>query len=328
MPLRTLAHVLHHHLKQPTTNSTQSLLSQIKPPLHLNLQSEALHTQVPMTIKPHFISHSEPAATQSLAPEVTSGVLVETLQHSFSESRSHLRQMPSKFQHSASNKLFIVPSSQDHSVPQVNQIAETSVTQQPSQLRVTGPFGFLKSDPFMATPTPNPVTHAKMRHSDSVTLTVAYKTSSFQPLQPSPTLSQTTQTDPQHSSTLSFLPKFHLELSTIQYNLPSTELPSSLIPTPPITEIHLSTTTPSASSKLSQTQPESSPTQNSQLPFSTIRPSDQSLHPSLLDAEVVQQVNRSHWLNTTHESHPVQPELTDWLKRNTSQSPMTSNDPR
>lgn len=180
----------------------------------------------------------------------------------------------------------------------------------------------------MATPTPNPVTHAKMRHSDSVTLTVAYKTSSFQPLQPSPTLSQTTQTDPQHSSTLSFLPKFHLELSTIQYNLPSTELPSSLIPTPPISEIHLSTTTPSASSKLSQTQPESSPTQNSQLPFSTIRPSDQSLHPSLLDAEVVQQVNRSHWLNTTHESHPVQPELTDWLKRNTSQSPMTSNDPR
>lgn len=57
-----------------------------------------------------------------------------------------------------------------------------------------------------------------------------------------------------------------------------------------------------------------------------------TLHPQV---PVSPHVNMSIWVNATQQGNSVKSakssndsELTDWLKRNTSQSPMTSNDPR
>lgn len=164
---------------------------------------------------------------------------------------------------------------------------------------------------------------------------------------PSPTLSQF---DSQQSFTQSLFPKFHLELSTIQ---PSTQPPSSSVTKPQQSQIHSqpSPTLPKPTSTiptLPQTQPQSSPTQHpllhSQAPLpqtfqpsvSTIYPPDQTSDSSTLVYEipVVHQVNTPDQgrLNTSQQGEPVQsaksPNDTEWLKRNTSQSPMTSNDPR
>ncbi|XP_035513859.1 bromodomain-containing protein 4-like [Morone saxatilis] len=278
---------------------------------------------------------------------------------------------------------------------------EMSVSQPPSKLQGGGPFSFLKMDLYLPTPTQSRVTEIKASHSESVTQSSAelhksqtqphqlvtkstfyqsYHEStstqitqtklehSGQPLhqkthwQSSPTHSQISRSDPQQSFPQSLFPKFHLELSTIQFYLPSTQ------PPPPQSQTHsqplLALPKPTSTiSELPQTQTQSSPIQHplfhSQAPLPQtetpplqhrnplkIQPSDSTNHhpdqtsnPSKLDPEipVVHQVNMSDQvhLNISQQGVPVQSaksandtELTEWLKRNTSQSPMTSNDPR
>ncbi|XP_050931188.1 mucin-4 [Lates calcarifer] len=161
-------------------------------------------------------------------------------------------------------------------------------------------------------------------------------------LQPSPALSQMPQTHPQQSFTFKFIPKFHLEPSTIQYHLPSTQHPPSSITTPQPSHVHgqPSSTKPTLGiSTLLQTQPQSSPTRQPQPSVSTIHPHGQTSNPSTLAPEIptMHQVNLSDQvqLNVTQQADPVQSakstndtELIEWLKKNTSQSPMTSNYPR
>ncbi|XP_070821604.1 mucin-4-like isoform X2 [Chaetodon trifascialis] len=186
--------------------------------------------------------------------------------------------------------------------------------------------------------------------------------------QTSPKLSQISQSDPQQSFTQSLSLKFHLELSTIQHYLPSKEPSPPLVTKAQQSQMHSQPSTTlskpaSTISTLPQSQPQSSPTQHPlvhsqatppqtemfplqyrntfkvQPSISTIPPPDETSDPPTLDPEitVVHQVNMSNQvqLNTTQQGNPFQSaksandtELTEWLKRNTSQSPMTSNDPR
>ncbi|XP_068461072.1 uncharacterized protein [Clinocottus analis] len=170
-------------------------------------------------------------------------------------------------------------------------------------------------------------------------------------LQPSPA---TSQSDPQRSFTQSLLPKFHLELSTNPHYLPSTQPPPSSVTKPQRSPTH------SEPTKTMSTLPQSSPTQHpllhsrAHLPQTEtfplqhrntlkIQPSISTAYqtpdPSTLDPEipVAHQVNMSDTVqrNTSQKGDPGQgaktandTELTEWLKRNTSQSPMTSNDQR
>ncbi|CAK6959735.1 titin [Scomber scombrus] len=181
--------------------------------------------------------------------------------------------------------------------------------------------------------------------------------------QPSPTISQISQTYHQQRFNQGLHPKFHFE-----HHVPSTqplpslvnkpqesqthEQPSPMLPKPTLTISTPPQTQPQSSpmphpvphSRLPQPQTESFPLQHKNTP--KIQPSISSTHlpdrtsdPSHLDPEVpvVHQVNVSNQvqLNISQQGQPVQSaksandtELTEWLKRNTSQSPMTSNDPR
>lgn len=277
---------------------------------------------------------------------------------------------------------------------------ETSMPPLPSKLPVGTSFGFLE-DSYLQTPTLSPVTQTKRTHSGPVTQSSASqaelhqtqphqlltesqlylfyrKTTSRQVSQtnledpghqkthPSPKLSQISQAYPQQSFTQSLSLKFHLELSTIQHYLPSTQPSPPSVTNTQQSQMFLWQTLPKPTSTIStppQSQPQSSPTQHPLLhspapppqtetfPFqhrnplktqpsvSTIHPPDQTYDPSTLNPEtpVVHQVNMSNQvqLNTSQQGDPVQSaksandsELTEWLKRNTSQSPMTSNDPR
>ncbi|KAM7017945.1 uncharacterized protein LKV04_000665 [Tautogolabrus adspersus] len=189
-----------------------------------------------------------------------------------------------------------------------------------------------------------------------------------QKTQPSATISKVDQSDNHQTFSQSFLTKFQLELSTIQHSLPPTQTPPSPVTKPQLSQIHSKSLSvllkpTSTISTLSQTQHQSSQTQNpllhSQAPqsqtetppiqhknpfiiqpsISATHPADQTFNPSILDPEIppLHQVNMSDQmhLNTSRQGEPDQSaksenetKLTEWLKRNTSQSPMTSNDPR
>ncbi|XP_078026694.1 uncharacterized protein LOC117252596 [Epinephelus lanceolatus] len=181
----------------------------------------------------------------------------------------------------------------------------------------------------------------------------------LQHLHPSPTISQISQSDPQQSFTHGLFPKFQLELSTIPHYLPPTQPPTSIVTNPQLSQTH-SQFSPATPTSTLFTLPQSSPTPhpllNSQAPLSQtetfavqhrnpleIKPSVSTIRetndPSTLDPEitVVNRVNVSDQvqLNTSQQDDSVHSaksgndtELTEWLKRNTSQSPMTSNDPR
>ncbi len=201
-------------------------------------------------------------------------------------------------------------------------------------------------------PTSTQISQTKLEHPDQL---LHPKTD----LQLSPTLSQRSHSDSQQ--TFSLFPKFHLELSTVQHYPPSTQLPPSSKPQQPQINSHPPPSLPkptSTTSTLPQTQPQSSPTQHPLLhsqtetfslqhrnppkiqpSISTIHPPDQTAEPSTSDPQIpiVHEVTMSDHVtpNTSQQGDPVKSaksandtELTEWLKRNTSQSPMTSNDPR
>lgn len=184
--------------------------------------------------------------------------------------------------------------------------------------------------------------------------------------QASPTPSQMPQSDTDQSFTPSPFQKFHLEQATIKYYLPYTQSPPLSVTLPEQSHFQPFPTMPEPSltvSPLPPMEPQLSPTQHPLLSsqtfipqtetfpldhssplliqpsFSTIYPPDQTLKPSTVEPEIpgVHQVNMSDQvqLNISKPGDPVQSaksandtELTEWLKRNTSQSPMTSNDPR
>ncbi|XP_028270444.1 uncharacterized protein LOC114441633 [Parambassis ranga] len=257
---------------QPTTHPTQPLVTQMQPPI------------LPPPPHPNFQSMRLPVT-------MTSTVLGAAFQHLYNESLRPTSAL-THLQHEDSDEMLSV--SQGANVHVVSPVSQKSS----SKLPVGGLLGFLKLDLYTPTTTQSH-TAAPQAPQSQPPITLFH--SSFRNTLSA--VSQTPHTHPQQSFTLSFLPKFHLELSTLQLHLPSMK------PSQPSTAI-------------SQTQSESSPTQRPPLSFSTFQP------PPTLEPEVIQQ-------NATPQGPPVQSvksandtELTNWLKRNTSQSPMTSNDPR
>ncbi|XP_071339664.1 protein sax-3 [Trachinotus anak] len=370
MSPRSLGRFSHHSLLQPTTNPNQPLVTQMQPPI----LPPPPPPQLPVTSASLLITDSEPLVTQNQTSVVTSEVLGTTIQYLLPESQSHLTLTSShtQFQHQVSEEL--LTDSKGSDIPAVSLVSQTPelltekpVTQPPSKLSVGAPFGFLKSDSYLRTPTHGLVTQTMTSHSSSVTQLYRSQTQSHQLVtksqfypsfheptssqtsqtnllhqQPPPTTSQIPRSHPQQFLTLSFLPKFHLELSTIQHHLSPTQPSPSSITTFQPSHVHSPPSIPkpaSAISTLPQTQTRSSPTQHLHPSVSTTHPHDQTPHLSTLVPKnpVVHQVNISDkvQLNVTQQGDPAQSdksandtELSEWLKRNTSQSPMTSNDPR
>ena len=383
MPRGSHGRLLQHHLNQPTTKPTRTLVTQMQPPMlppppHPNFQSLHLH------------AHSHTLA-------VTSKVLHTTVQYVLTESPSHLTLTSShtQFEHQGSDVLLIKPDSKGskiHAVTLASQITEfvteTSMPQPTSNPPVGRPFSSLTLDLYSVTTTQTP----EMNNSDSTasqedktqphqlvsknefyqsyhqpTLTQISQTKLedlVQPLQQktdSPTISQISPSVHQQSFTQRLFPKFHLELLTTQNYLAFTQPSPSSVTKP---QQFLSQPLPTLSqltstiSTLPQNQPRPSPTQHPLLhvqspppqteSFSlqprepsipTLHPPDQASKSSTLAPEIrfVHQVNMSDQvqLNNSQLGDTVQSvktpndtELTEWLKRNTSQSPMTSNNPR
>ncbi|XP_059193453.1 mucin-2-like [Centropristis striata] len=320
-----------------------------------------------------MISNSEPAVTHGQTSAATGQVSGTTFRYLLAESQSHLTLASSRtqYQHQVSDELLEEPDN-IHAVSGASQITETS------NRPVGEPFGFLKWVSSSPTPTQSPVTQTMTGRSGSVTQSSALRAKTHETVTKSqfyqsnneqtstltsptelehqdqqqkthPHVSQVSQSDPQQGFTQSFFPKFHLELSTIHYYLPSTQPPPSSVTKPQHSQIHgqLSPAKPtSTASTLPQTSSTRHPLQTETFPLRhrnplKIQPSISTIHqtsnPSTLDPHtpVVHQVNASDQLNTSQQGDPVQSaksandtELTEWLKRNTSQSPMTSNDPR
>ncbi|XP_062418509.1 roundabout homolog 1 isoform X2 [Pungitius pungitius] len=165
-------------------------------------------------------------------------------------------------------------------------------------------------------------------------------------LQDSPTISQMTQADPQPSFTQSLLPKFHLEPSTNSNHLPSTQPPPSSVTHPRRSQTH------SEPTKTTSALPQSSPTQHPLLHSHAPLPQTETsplqhrkplkIQPSISTHQtsetlVVHRIDMSDAVqrNTSHRGEPGHDAKSandtgpsEWLKRNTSQSPMTSNDQR
>ncbi|XP_041642845.1 uncharacterized protein LOC121509488 [Cheilinus undulatus] len=184
-----------------------------------------------------------------------------------------------------------------------------------------------------------------------------------QKTQPSPTLLKIPQSDNHQTFSQNFVPKFQLESSTIQHHLPPTKTPTVTKSQPSQIYSQLSRVflkSNSTMATLSQTKHQSLQTlHQSEAPqprtdtsliqhknpfiirpsISTIHPPNQTPNPPTVDPEipVIHQVNISDQVqpNTSRQGEADQSDksehetkLTEWLKRNTSQSPMTSNDPR
>ncbi|KAK2837951.1 hypothetical protein Q5P01_015163 [Channa striata] len=354
----SLAHLSQNHQNQPTTNPPQASVTQMQPPIlppppHPNFQS--VLTQ-PETKAPLLTSDSKLAVTHSPTSVAASEIWGTTLQYLLTESQPHLTLTPSPSQilHQVTDVLLIKSDSQSSNINAAtpvgqitNSFTKMSVSQLPLKFQEGGAFGFLKSDSYLPTPTPNPVTQTRMtqygssrvqshqlvtenlfyQYYQDPSLSLSSQTKLKHPgqlqhqqthQQPSATPTQLSQTHPQQP--FGFLPKFHLEPSTTQHFSPSTQPPSSLITMPELSQVQ-----PSALSSLPHTQPQSLSAQPRQV--STLNPA----------SPVGLQVNMSDWvrLNATQQGDTVQSEksandteITEWHKRNTSQSPMTSNDPR
>ncbi|XP_037830569.1 uncharacterized protein LOC108233627 [Kryptolebias marmoratus] len=294
-----------------TIDPTQPFVTQLPmlpPPPHPNFQSTDLHHQ---TRNQRFISLSEPPATHNSTSEENSEVLGTTLDYLSTDSQT-VTSSNTQFHHQVNKESVLESDSQPsevHSESENGQIPNMFKFQPTSQFPVGEPSEYLKL--YTVTQTQSPATQTKTTH--SVTSEAGSYQSKPNPLQhtKSPisyqnTFSQIPQTKQIHSQsfphqpfTLSFSPKFHLELSTL---LPPTQ--------PQTLQADVQPSTTASSHELS-------PQQHPALSFSTISPLDPGS--SLPNPEV----NWSSQQNTTQL-----PNDADGQRKNTSQSPMTSNDPK
>nr|XP_019954556.1 PREDICTED: uncharacterized protein LOC109636947 isoform X1 [Paralichthys olivaceus] len=352
----------------PTTNPTQLLATKMQHPVlttppHPNFQSVARHNRLTVTDAP--ITHNQSLSVRRSHQKVK--LSSSTVQYQLAESQFHLASSRTNSPHQVIEELLTSPDSQVSKIhagsvatQTTEPVTETSLTQSQSKLPVRGPLGFLKLDSYLQTPAPNPATQTISSHSGSgiqssqgqsqqlvtesqfyqsdqePTTTLISQTKLETPShllhpQPSPAPSQIPQTHPLQF--FRFLPKFHLELSTTQLHLLSTQAPPSSVTTPQIDHVQSSTTEPYPAIS---TQHQPSSTQPAHFSISTIHPHDQTYDPPTLVPEIliVPQLNMSDQarLNVTQQGDPTKSvndtELTEWRKRNTSQSPTTSNDAR
>lgn len=340
---------------QPTS-STPPLVTQMQPPMlppppHPNFQSGVLHTRLPVT-SDLPLSNGQKSITQS------------HIEYQLPDVQTQFR--VARFQHQVSDKLSTEPSSQSPniqhvllSIPITEPFIEMSKSETLAELPVSRPSVFSKLDSYfltrakIQTTTSNYIIVSSSLQVESHSSATQISQTKLPHQQPSSIpIQQVSQSNPQQSFTESRFPLFLQELTTIQH-LPSTKPPSSSNAKPPDSQIysHPSPTLPKPPSSIftpTEIQPSSTPhpVPNSQPPpperesfplGPKIQPSistNPTSNSSELDPEisVVPHVNISSQLNISQQGQTVQSDKsandTEWLKRNTSQSPMTSNDPR
>lgn len=172
-------------------------------------------------------------------------------------------------------------------------------------------------------PTQSFVSQKKIRPSDSVKAVSEAEThnSKTHPFPQRHILSKneaSSQISPTKQTNLGYSPSFQ---QTSHLLLEQTITPMSFLP-----KFHLETPQMKPS-PLSLTEPQ--PFQaDDELPAVTLNPGSSQQHHPVSDPENTIHI---YWLNQLNATQREQPsngtELTDWKKRNTSQSPMTSNDP-
>lgn len=356
-------HLSHQHPSRTRDNSTQFLMAQmppmLPPPPHPHFQSIDLHTQSSKTSEP---SGQMSVATTEVLETTAQHLLTENQPRSMS-GLSHTKRQPK-----VRDMLLIQPDSQDAEVHVTSPASESQppstfeASHKPfgflkldSYLSPTLSHDTKIEMKYSDTKSP-PAPPVQMHPAEShqvFTESQVYRryhtpastrfpqTEAEDAAQP---LDQKTQSDPHQSLTQTLPQRFRLELSTQPFTRPphttAVTAPKSQDHSRPLT-IPAPTSTTSASP---QTQPQSSPTQHplqhrnppkTQASVSTTHPTHQTSDASTIHTEipVVNMSGRAQ--PNSSQGNPVRSvkaandtELTEWLKRNTSQSPMTSNDPR
>lgn len=358
---RSLGHLLQDHLSQQKNNPTQALVTQLQPPMlppppYPNFKSLHLLPQVPATNHPLLLSVSKPSKTQSLMSAVISKsqkqfqyedgdkVWIESdsqgpniralpLAGEITFTEMLVPQLPSKHPLGRTFAFLRLDSysektTESHSITQAHPQYALHKTEYHQSLT--------KSQFYQSYSMSTQMFQTKLSRSGQA---VQWETHNL------PTLSHTYPPDPQKTFAQSSVPKLDLELTTV-HDLRNTKSPTvpfthslpptqpQLLPTPH-SQLHSPTPLP---------QTEIFPDHHSKPPtarpsISPIYPSDQTFNTSTKHPEIpdVHQVNISdqvqlniskqgNSVNTTKLANDTR--LTEWLKRNTSQSPMTSNDPR
>ena len=159
------SHLSPQHLIQPTTDPTQLLATQMQhpaltPPPHPHFQSVDYHTPT-VTDAPVTHNQSLLVARSRLKVEV----LTSTSQYQLTESQFPLAASRTNVPHRVIDELLTSPDSPGSKIhagsvtsQTTGPVAETSLTQPPSKLPVSGPLGFLQFDSYLQTPAPNPAT--------------------------------------------------------------------------------------------------------------------------------------------------------------------------
>uniref|UniRef100_A0A1A7WPX6 Ig-like domain-containing protein n=1 Tax=Iconisemion striatum TaxID=60296 RepID=A0A1A7WPX6_9TELE len=295
------------HVSQQTTTPAQPFISQMQPPilpppLHPHFQSAGLHHQQPPKKKTLLMSNNHPVTHSPTSPG-TSEILGANPDYLQTSSQA-LTSSDAQVYLQNSKELVLAFDSQQSEVHDGSPEGQST---EMSKRQLSSEFLNLDSN------TPLPVTQIKSAHSVTVRRTSGAESyqsesppfqqtkrlnsnqnaSSQTPQPPSTFLSQTSQTLPHQPSTMNFTPKFHLEISTP---------PSALVPETQTSQVHGPTSTPAS-------------------------PSMQ--HPSLSSAQNPSSPKLDHGVNWSSQQNATKlPNNTNWLKKNTSQSPMTSNNPK
>ncbi|XP_063753867.1 mucin-2 [Eleginops maclovinus] len=362
---------------------TQMQPPMLLPPPHPNFQSGDIYSPLQQTRAPLMISKSEPQITFSQTSVVANKALGATLKYVLTESL-RITSPHTHFQQQVSDELLIKTDPRSSNIRAVSIDSQTTRFTEMSNISLGEPFGFLKKDSYSPTTTESPVTQTKMTHSGSViqssaskaelgqtkTQRLTTKSKMYQPyheptsthisqtkpqhqsqpphqkthLQPSPAISQISESDMEQPFTQSLYPKYRLKLWTIPHYLPTSQSPTSPFTKHQKDPIHSQST---STMSLLHSSPTQHPLLYSQSPLAqtetftlqnknhtsilTVHRTSDLLEPKNPQVSMSDQVQ----LNTSQQGDPVQStksgnesELTELLKRNTSQSPMTSNDPR
>lgn len=198
----------------------------LPPPPHPNFKSTELHQQLPQTRNNLFISNSQAPVTHSSTSEENNKVLGTTLDSLSTGSQPSTSSSP-QFHQQVNQSVFEVgpqPSKVD-SESEKDQVTNTFTFGSSSKFPADEPSGFTP------TPTQSPAAEIKTRRSVTLRFTSAAeshesKPNSLQqtksPVSYQNTFSQVPQAKqtpspslPHQPFTLSFSPKFHLELSTL-----------------------------------------------------------------------------------------------------------------
>lgn len=349
MPLGSFGHLLQHNLNQPKPNPTQPLITQLQPPL----LPPPPHPKLKLAFSSQMLDTTVQYMQSERQPHLE---LLSTLSKSQGESFTQKSDMywtfsAEKITDSLTERLLSQPESKFQVQRGFAVLKSELVTLEPTQS-------------FMAEIIKDK--HTSHSVTKSIPPSERYQTESqplltkrelYQPLhKPTPTqgehkrdtqwpffASVSEKPEPQQLSTQRVFPKFYKDPSNLQNYLPYTQIPSatetqqSVINSEqsPMQPEDLTLTLPEIKTSPSAAQPSqtqeplphkvTAPLQHSSLqtqspvtPFST---SNGSSKPSTL--------NHDGQFNISQRGGSVKPASDkDWRKSNTSQSPMTSNDPR